>query len=253
MELSPTQISEIEAKLPKVCFIQRKLLLPIDLLAIKLGPKSKIDISLVNLRDASEVACEVEYALYEALSYYVRLNGSDEQDRNLFVQRSKFYIDDAALRLYAAAEHIANFIQNFWAIESSKLEQYKKDNRTSFASTIGTFLISEMPYLEITQAIKDLASEPNWQKTILYRNRWVHEQPPLLKEMGMAYKRKPRWKKTHDGNYALGIGLGDTADYTLDELVEMVLSAYSKFAILLEKTADIALDFLRGKNLYNEK
>lgn len=71
MELSPAQISEIEAKLPKICFIQRKLILPIDLLAIKLGPKSKVDISLVNLRDASEVACEVEYALYEALSYYV--------------------------------------------------------------------------------------------------------------------------------------------------------------------------------------
>jgi len=253
MELSPAQISEIEAKLPKICFIQRKLLLPIDLLAIKLGPKSTVDISLVNLRDASEVACEVEYALYEALSYYVRLNGSDNQDKNLFIQRSKFYVDDAALRLYAAAEHVANFIQNFLAIESSRLESYKKDNRTSFASTIGNFLISEMPSLEITKAIKDLVSEPNWQKTILYRNRWVHEQPPLLKEMGMAYMRKSRWKKTHDGNYALGIGLGDSADYTLDELIEMVLSAYSKFAVLLEKIANIAFEFLRDKNVYDEK
>jgi hypothetical protein len=253
MELSSTQIAEINAKLPKVCFIQRKLLLPIDLLASKLGPKSTVDISLVNLRDASEVACEVEYALYEALSYYVRLNGSDEQDRNLFVQRSKFYVDDAALRLYAAAEHVVNFIQNFLAIESGKLERYKKDNRTSFASTIGNFLRSEMPSLEITKAIQDLAKEPNWQQTVLYRNRWVHEQPPLLKEMGMAYKRKSRWQKTHDGNYAMGIGLGDSADYTLDELIEMVLSAYSKFVVLLIKMTDIALDFLKDKNIYDGK
>jgi hypothetical protein len=252
MELSSTQIAEIEAKLPKVCFIQRKLLLPIDLLAIKLGPKSTVDISLVNLRDASEVACEVEYALYQALSYYVRLDGSNEQDRNLFFQRSKFYVDDAALRLYAAAEHIANFILNFLAIESDRLESYK-DNRTSLASTIGNFLISEMPSHHVTKAVRDLASESNWQKTILYRNRWVHEQPPLPKEMGIAYKRKSRWQKTHDGNYALGIGLGDSADYTLDELIEMVLSAYSRFAVLLEKMTNIALDFLKDNNIYDGK
>jgi hypothetical protein len=253
MELSSAQIADIKSKLPKVCFIQRKLLLPIDLLAARLGPKSTVDVSLVNLRDASEVACEVEYALYEALSYYIQLKEIDEQDRNLFVQRSKFYVDDAALRLYAAAEHVANFIQNFLSIESSKLEPYKKDNRTSFASIVGNYLISEMPSLEITKVIKELAKEPNWQKTIYYRNRWVHEQPPLLKEMGIAYKRKSRWQKTHDGNYALGIGLGESADYTLDELIEMVLSAYSGFAVLLEKMTNIALDFLKDKNIYDGK
>ena len=252
MELSSAQIAEIEAKLPKVCSIQRKLVLPIDLIAAKLPPESKMDISLVNLRDASEVACEVEYALYEALSYHVRINGSDENDKYIFIQRCKFYLDDAALRLYAAAEHIANFILNFWAIDTRKLEPYRKDKRASLASTVGLFLIAEMPSLEITIFTKELAKDPNWQKTLLYRNRWVHEQPPLIEEMGISYKRKSRWKKTHSGIYALGIGLGDKADLTLEKLLEMILSAYSKFTVFLEKAADIVFDFLKDKDLYVE-
>ena len=56
----------------------KKASLPVDLITAKAGPNSQADIALVSLRDASEIGCEVEYALSKALEYYVAIGRADK-------------------------------------------------------------------------------------------------------------------------------------------------------------------------------
>jgi len=96
------------------------------------------------------------------------------------------------LRLYATAEHIANFIVAFLEIEKRKLESFKQTN-VSHARIVGKYLMNEMPSDEITLAVNDLVAGKNWAKAMCYRNIWVHEQPPLIESVAIVYERKGRW------------------------------------------------------------
>jgi len=245
MQLSEKQWTEINAKLPKAVEIQSRLLLPVDLIAAKAGPKRRIEIAVVCLRDASEVACEVVYALGQAHASLVwfreeHLNAPLEAEACF---RGKFYADDAVLRLYATAEHVANFIVALLEIDKPALEPYEQKN-ASRAHVVGKYMIAEMPTHDITSIIQQLLDEKNWGKAMNYRNFWVHDQPPLIEGVGIVYERKGRWTKTEHG-YALGIGVGDKPQYTVDSLLEMVSSASHALMKALAALSEILFNRLR--------
>ncbi|MDP2886062.1 MAG: hypothetical protein Q8P51_13700 [Ignavibacteria bacterium] len=223
MQLSDEQWAKITAKVPRAIEIQSRLLLPVDLIAMKAGPKKGLDIATVCLRDASEVACEVVYALDQAYASLVWFRGVHPQAplETEACMRGKFYSDDAALRLYATAEHIANFIVAFLEIEKSALGPYEEKN-ASRAHVVGKYLMRELSTHEVSLAVKDLLTEKNWGEAMNYRNIWVHEQPPLIEGVGILYQRKGRWTKTEHG-CALGLGGGDKPQSSVDSLLEMVL------------------------------
>ena len=246
MQLSDEQWAEITAKVPRAVEIQSRLLLPVVLIAMKAGPKKRLDIATVCLHDASEVACEVVYALdqaYASLVWFREVHPQAPLETEACI-RGKFYADDAALRLYATAEHIANFIVAFLEIEKSTLGPYEEKN-ASHAHVVGKYLMKEMPTHEISMAVKDLLTEKNWGKAMNYRNMWVHEQPPLIEGVGTVYERKGRWTKTEHG-YALGIGGGDKPQYTIDSLLEMVLSTSHALMKLLGTLTEILYARLRA-------
>jgi hypothetical protein len=245
MKLSEKRWAEINAKLPNAAEIQERLLLPVDLIAIKAGPRKMLDVATVCLRDASEVAWEVVYALEQA---YASLVWFREEHPNAPLEKEacvlgKFYTDDAALRLYAAAEHIANFILKFLEIEKSVLKRYEEKN-ASRAQVIGKYLTAEMPAHAITVAVKDLLAEENWGRVMHYRNIWVHEQPPLIEGVGIVYERRKRWTKTEYGY--VGIGNSDKPQYTVDYLLEMVSSASHAFMKALATLTKILFECLRA-------
>lgn len=213
---------------------------------MKAGPDKKLDVAAVCLRDASEVACDVAYALGQAFASLVWFREEHPKAPLETEARvlGKFYTDDAALRLYATAEHIANFILAFLGIEKSVLEPYEEKN-ASRAHVVGKYLISEMPTHAITLAIKDLLSEETWGRVMHYRNIWVHEQPPLIEGVGIVYERKERWTKTEFGYAGAGIGYGDKPQYTVDHLLEMVCSASHALMKVLEKLTNILFACLR--------
>ena len=65
---------------------------------------------------------------------------------------AKFYADDAALRLYASAEHIANFIIYFLDIPSDQIKLYKKSN-ASIASAVGKYLNASSDNQDISDSL----------------------------------------------------------------------------------------------------
>jgi len=248
MQLSEKRWEEINAKLPNAAEIQSRLLLSVDLIAMKVGPEKKLDVATVCLRDASEVAWEVVYALGQAYASLVwfREEHPEAPLETKACVLGKFYTDDAALRLYAAAEHIANFILAFLEIEKSVLEPYEEKN-ASRAHVVGKYLIAEMPVHAITLAVKDLLAEENWNRVMHYRNIWVHEQPPLIEGVGIVYERKGRWTKTEHGY--VGIGNSDKPQYTVDYLIEMVSSASHALMKVLATLTMILFECLRAMGI----
>lgn len=71
MQLSDKHWAEIDSTLTTAVEIKRRLFLPVDLIGVKAGPLTRLDVATVCLRDASEVACEVVYALRQAYASLV--------------------------------------------------------------------------------------------------------------------------------------------------------------------------------------
>jgi hypothetical protein len=250
IQLPEDKYIQIDEKLPISIFdLQHKILRPnIDLLLAasvhdsfknQKNPETKIDIAAVCLRDSVEVACDVVYALRKAnenLIWY-REHHPDAPMEIEACRYSKFYVDDAALRLYASCEHIANFLIYFLDIPAEDIKRYKKSN-TSISSAVGKYLNDRANNQDISQHINSLLNEDSWLKTINYRNHWVHEQPPLMEGQGIVYERKSRLKKTEKG-YSVGITLGDRPKFTIDSLLSMVTNATNGFVCFLNKLATI--------------
>jgi hypothetical protein len=230
MDISAEKLLEIRAKLPNAVEVQVELVsLPIDFMAQAAGPRSKIGIAAVSLRDASEVACEAVYALEQAYSnivyYREECPGAPKEPEAVFL--GKFYADDVALRLYAAGEHVANFIIAFLNIAEADLEPYKA-KYTSQQAAVGNYMLKQNPGHGISSALKKLLAEKRWYKTIEYRNIWVHEQPPLIEGQGIVYRRKDAI-----GSPTRFLGGGDQPEYTIDSLLDMVTAAAHALVDLL--------------------
>lgn len=244
VNLSKERRNQIDTKLPGVITIQRWLVLTRpEWVDAKAGPQSRLSVALICLHDAARVACEVDYALSQAYTYVAWYRHEHpqaplESDARFY---GKFYADDSALRLYAAAEHVAEFIKALLRIDRAKLKPYKQ-KYDSCASAVGNYMVAEMPNHDITSIIKRLLDEGSWGETTAYRNLWVHEQPPLVEGPGIAYKRQSRWREGPvSGSYMMGMG-GDTWDEpkrTLDNLLEVVLQAALAFGKTLSELSEL--------------
>jgi len=244
-QLSEEKYREIDSKLPLRIFeLQRRVLHPnIDLLLAasihtslknKKSPETKIDLAAVCLRDSVDVTCDVVYALRKANENLIWYR-EQHPEAPLEIEAcrfAKFYADDAALRLYAAAEHIANFIVYFLDISDDDIKDYRKNN-ASIASTVGKYMNATFPSHDISQCVNELLKKDSWRKTMKYRNHWVHEQPPLMEGQGIVYERRSRLQKTENG-YSVGITLGDKPKFTIDSLLTMVTNATNDFVYLLD-------------------
>lgn len=249
MELSVDDLREIEAKLPNLSKLQNCIHLDPSIIAKCTGPGGRFDTAVVCLQDAFFVCHEVVHALSHAAQHIILINRSrrDGTDDRKAIFLAKFYSDDAALRLYAAAEHSANFIADFLQISEADLKPYKDKNRlTSRASIVGTYIHGELRNHALATAINQLRSASQWDKTMKYRNTWVHNQPPLLKGSGIVFERKERWI-VKDGYADLFIGGEDEPKITIESLFEMVSTASKAFGVFLTELFELAL--ARAKDL----
>lgn len=254
MQLSEQRWAEIEAKLPKAVDVQSRLLLRIEFISLKSGWNSKLDVATVCLRDASEVACDAVYALRQAYANLIwfREDAPDAPQELNACNFCKFYIDDVALRLYASAEHIRNFVIGFFDIQKPSLKLFGKRGSSKF-DIVSKYLYKEMPSHAMTVAIRELLSNGDWEKVIDYRNTWVHQQPPLIAGLGIVYKRKSRWTNSNN-SHKLGLGGGDKPDITVDELLEGVSSATHSLVNLLAELTNLLYARLNESGInVNEK
>jgi hypothetical protein len=201
-----------------------------DVISANFGPYSTVAIASVCLEDSVSVLAQACYAVEEALAhrlwYREKARPPDEMAAVFY---SRFYIDDAALRLYAAGEHLAAAIIAMLEIDSAQLESYR-GKKVSQQAAVAKFLSDERLDHPLTAAVQKLNSK-EWRKTIDYRNKWVHDQPPLVKGQGIVYSRRQRWETSDSGkSYKLGFGGGDKAEYSMEDLLAFVQPALHQFA-----------------------
>jgi ribosomal protein S13 len=227
-QLDKETSARIESNLPDVVSLQRTSLeLQPDILSAGFPPKSTIPIASVCLQDVTYTLASARYALLEADAHLIWYREKREPpDERAAVFFGQFYADDAALRIYAAGEHLANAIVAMLEIKKElrefiKLKSTKRKNIVSKQANVGTYLIENKPEHEITKAVRKLKESEEWDKTRKYRDAWVHSKPPIIKGTGISYERRNRLIVT-DTYIGISGGGGDEPRYSVDDLLEFI-------------------------------
>ena len=210
--------------------------------------QSLFPVASVCFHDAHETLWGACYALTEIFAhdiwYLKKKTPPNEMAAALF---GRFYADDAALRLYSAGEHLANGIIMMLEISDEELRPYRdKGKRTSQQSIVGNYLRKEKPSHPITISVIRLSDSKEWQATMKYRGRLVHEQPPTVKGLGIVYKRRIRWEPTPNGKGYTLQGGGDEPEYSVDELVSFIKPATFRFRDTLTSVIEFYKELLQN-------
>ena len=242
--LDPQTLDEMLTRVPSLDELSDRVLrLSPDFISIKFPSASMVPIAAVCLNDTLHMLADVRYALLEAHYHgiwYRRRGGINNERTAVWMER--FYTDDAAFRLYAAGEHLAEAITGMMELSEADLGAYRK-NRTSRQAVVGQYLVHEKSNHALGQTVATLAKAPEWKRAMDYRADLVHEQPPTIHGLGIAYKRKKRWRIASDGKSDDLIGGSDTPDFRTDEIIKSMTRSLE----LLIETFKVWLAFYEDK------
>lgn len=226
-----------------------------DSLSIAFSHQSNVPIASVCLREAADTLLDARYALREIFAhriwYLEKTKPPDNISANSF---GLYYADDAVLRLYSAGEHLASGIIMMLDITDEDLKPFKRkgkqgNEKSSKQIYVGHYLRDKMKDHPITKAIIKLADSKDWEKTRNHRDKWVHEQPPTVKELGRFYERLIRWESSPTGKGYTLRGGRDEPEYSIDEILGFIQSAMFKFTDTLTFVFNFYIDLLRSRGL----
>jgi hypothetical protein len=241
--LDETDMERISQEIPDLSNLGVMVLsLPPDFIPIHFPPKSDIQEVPAIFHDLFYTLEYAVHALREAFAHQIwYLEKKEPPDKVLAAIFGRYYADDVALRLYAAGEqYLVDAIKKMLEISEKQLAPYKMERKKKYKreginprkitrlEIVGDFLSAQETVYPFTEAITSLIDLKEWKRTVDYRNRWVHEQPPTVAGMGIVYKRGKRWKPLPNGRYAL-IGGGDKPEYSVEDLVGFIKPAMFKF------------------------
>jgi hypothetical protein len=91
------------------------------------------------------------------------------------VYHCRFYLDDAALRLYSSCEHILRCITFYW-----NLSLPTKSRESLLARVIATAEKSSVPQVsgDVAASLRGLTAD--WEECKKYRDDWVHNERPSI-------------------------------------------------------------------------
>ena len=168
-----------------------------DAIAPNFGYESDVPVGAVCLRDAQSTFGQAIYALHQFCTEPVSHRRSDEPAGPLMAAwLERFYAEDAAMRLYNSAEHLANAIAMLRSIDSRRVAAEK--SRSQWERVRKT-LAKEAPQDPIHVLMSELRRRAEWRFAIAYRGNVVHQQPPILAGVGVSYRRRRRWNEAPDG------------------------------------------------------
>jgi hypothetical protein len=234
--LSDEVLREIDGLLPNLSVCEE--LVPSfspDAISILFPPESTLPIVSVCLTDTLQTLFGVRYALHEYHAHSRWYRGKDPPDESAAVYFERYYLDDAAFRLYNAGEDLGSAIQHMLGVSTEELSGFR-EKATSLQATVGKYLKRKQPGEALTEAIESLRKEKDWKGLVEYRNMVVHEQAPTMEGVGLTYERRSRWKRD-GGKYVLGIGGGDPPRLTTAVLGNTVQAATVAFIGVVEATA----------------
>lgn len=249
-------LEDIARRVPDVVPLRvRALQLNPDIISASFPKDSGVQEAAVCFHDVTNTLCEARYALHEYHAnkvYYREDCQPPKEDEALFMER--FYLDDTALRLYSAGEHLANAIRLMLDLTEDDLKPYKGKFKSRQA-VVGKFLMTKRSDLKISKTIAALASSEKektcWQKAMNYRDLWVHEQPPLVHGTGIVYQRRKRWDISEDGSATLRIGGGDAPLYSVKNLADFIEPAFGEFVETVNDCLEYYTNLVAGGSSSN--
>ena len=239
-ELSPEDLESIAGQLPEIDDLQTLVpgMAP-DMIAAVFEHGSSVPFAAPCLHDTLSAVEEARYSLHEVLAHnrwYLEASGTPRPREAAFFAR--FYLDDIALRLYAAGERLADAIIFMLALDPTQLQAHQ-GSHVSRQSAVGHYLLNALPSHEVTGFLRELTQNSTWTAAIEYRNVWVHQQPPLVGELGLAYRRGTRWQlDPQSGEYQLQLVSGDPPHYTIGQIYDMIDPALRAFVICFRHVVD---------------
>ena len=105
--------------------------------------------------------------------------------------------------------------------------------------------MAERPDDEISKSLQRLITSKDWNATIEYRNKWVHNQPPLISGVGIVYERRNRWIVSDDA-IAVTSGGGDKPHHSIEELLGSVQRSTFLFSELVRVVVRSYIELLSG-------
>jgi hypothetical protein len=161
------------------------------------------------------------YHLY--LAHYERLRlGTYSDPPNIGGGNAAAYYNFTSLSLHAIAaqRHLVLAL-----VTQHRLNKALKIKKASAVKTDEAYkyLTSEnSPYAAV---LRPFEKDDDWKWLRLYRDRYEHENPMLVAEMGIQYSlNRALWDETVDEDagvvtYHIGIGGGDPADTNIEEML----------------------------------
>lgn len=222
--LSVEVLTEIGRLLPDLTGLEG-LIRHLDpgLLSSAFPHESRVPVACVCFSDVFQTLSAVRYALHEfhAHGRWYRERNVPNETAAVFFER--FYLEDAAFRLYSGGEDLASALQAMLEVQDATLARHR-EKRSSLQAQVGTYLIKERPDDTVTAAVKSLVAAPAWGEAMRFRNEVVHEQAPSMEGFGITYERRQRWEPTTDG-FVLRVGGGDPPRWTSSALATTMHAA----------------------------
>jgi len=188
------------------------------------------------LNDTLDAITEARCALHEAFAHLIwyRERSPSKPNELAAVFFGRFYATVVASCLYASGERLADAIIAMLAIDPWELSKSGGSRQVKVAQ----YLAAEKPGDLITSGVQSLGTSDVWKKSMDLRNRWVHEQPPLVAGGGMQFRRRQQWihRLADNGEITqvITFGGGDEPEYSIDELIDVVGEALKRFMSLFE-------------------
>jgi hypothetical protein len=238
-ELTHDELKRVAAKLPDLSRASG-LITPLapDTIALAFSHDSDVPIAAVCLNDARQRTSEIALALHEYHAHriwYREKKSPPEPMAATWTER--FFLDDAALRIYGAWQHLRMALRYMETIPRGWRAPFKRP-RDDPRSYEGLYLEHEQPNLSVTVKMCAFEKSPAWSFVVKYRNAWVHQQPPTIAGLGMVFTRRRRWEPLARGaGIRLTGGGSDPPEHTIDELHEAVDAAFRGYLEALEAAA----------------
>lgn len=221
-----------------------------DLISAVFPRQSAVPPAAVRLQDSLRLFEEGRYALHEVLAHrawYVEKREPPSAAAAIYFER--FYGADTAIRLQAAAEHLAGAILLMLEVDPDEFQPFR-EKRKGLQTAVGRFLLKKRPDDAVSEAAQRLAGSNDWRRTIKLRNDWVHELVPRLRGLGIPYRPGSRWKPSHEeGTWVVSVGGGDEPEFEPGGLIQFLKPALAQFAELLGVSATKYLEILSGKGI----
>lgn len=239
----------INASLPDVYGFSWVLHWTPDVVSMNFPPNSTVPAASTCFHDVQNTLAETRAALFECYAHaiYYRVVAAPP-DEYMAVFYERYYANDVAYRLYAAAEHLAAAIEAMLEISPQALKPHR-GRRTSRQAVLAAYLQAEKREHPVTDAVRRLGQSRDWQEAMTLRAALVHEQPPLLQGTGIVYERGPRWKATSGGGQRLSIGGGDKPTLSTETIVDFLHRATGEFLSTYSACLDVHTKILATHRL----